>query len=112
MVPILVYTGGDQPMSKHKHPGSSHYKSRIKSLTEAVQILHNHWKKKLSQRGQVNAQTNKHRTVELTFVQSDQQDSPKKGEPVVKAVASEPKTDIGSSGGHYPGCCGIIGIYS
>lgn len=65
-------------MSKHKHPGNSHNKSRIKSLTEAVQILHNHWKKKLTKRGKVNTQTNKYKTVELTFVQSDQQDSPKK----------------------------------
>lgn len=64
-------------MSKHKHPGESHKKSRINSLTEAAKQLQNHWKKRLTLRGQVNTQTNKHKTVALTFVKSDQQTSPK-----------------------------------
>lgn len=78
-------------MSKHRHPGNRRHKSRINSLTDAVQKIHIHWKKKLAKRDTTNIDTSKKKqsTVELTFVQNGQKHTPKWENLLLKAWKSK-----------------------
>ncbi len=76
-------------MSKQNRPGTSQKNGRTKSLTEAIQKIHTHWKKKLTQRDENNKDRNK--SVELTFIQNHQQESPKKENLLLKFWNSKRK---------------------